>query len=155
MSLKLEAARRRHYDNLLARMIWETIIVILLTILSGEIFEFLRSNFNWLRYQHALLITAFLTVICNLLVIYGLRSWKTFYVNFGKIQRGMACLYFFILTILWVHRIFVHQDFEKDGPYLMALIGLYSLLHSGYIDVSIQRDNMLDYPKPVSDNQIV
>ena len=162
MSLKLEAARRRHYDNLLSRVIWETIVVTLLTILSGEIFEFLRCKFdclsclclNGLNFP-SLVITAFLTVICNLLVIYGLRSWKTFYVNFGKIQRGMACLYFFILTILWVHRIFVHQDFEKDGPYLMALIGLYSLLHSGYIDVSIQRDNMLDYPKPVSDNQIV
>ena len=89
MSLKSEAARRRHCDYLLSRMIWETIILTLLTILSGEIFEFLRSNFNWLRYQHALLITAFLTVICNLLVIYGLRSWKTFYVNFGKIQRGI------------------------------------------------------------------
>ena len=162
MSLKSEAARRRHYDYLLSRMIWETIVVTLLAILTGEIFEFLRCKFDCLSCLclngvnfPSLLITAFLTVICNLLVIYGLRSWKVFYVNFGLIHCITAGLYFFILTIIWGIRIINHKDFEKDGPYLMALIGLDIWLFIGRIDIEIQRGNMLAYPKPVSDNQIV
>ena len=147
--------RRKHYGKVLCLVTWEAIILIsvaLFTIWSDQTFKLLHCPyvFHVCLCQNAMLITGFLTIICNFLAIYGLWKWKVGYLSFGIYHRKIAGLFFH----LYIFSIFF-GGLKVSGPLVIFLIGLYIYLDNVNDVIKKQVDYMLDYPQdPNPNNQL-
>ena len=171
----IQRSRKYQFFKVLLVVTLETIVAALFLIWSEEVLEFLRSGFNWPRvHNQFLMITAILTNICNLLVIYGLANQKMLYLIIGAFQHALAGIYF-SLTGLYYDMAFLYyyltglyylKDIAKVVPFLVQVSleywpTLLILLGLAYWFVfvleNIQKhvDNMENDPKSMSDTQIV
>ena len=103
-----------------------------------------------------LLITAILTNICNLLVIYGLANQKMLYLNIGAFQHAIASLYFAITGLYYCAISLLKEiSFAELGPTIMVLIVLEYWFVFAMENIQKHVDNMENDPKSMSDTQIV
>ena len=159
---------RYQYFKVLFLVTLETILAVLFLIWSEEVLEFLRCGinlpycivpirFNWHGVHcYPLLKTAVLTIICNLLVIYGLTiSNRTMvYLHIGTFQHAIASIYYSI-TGLWFAIDILTGKAVYSANGLVVLIGLGSWFAFVMENMQKHVDNMKNSPKSTSDTQIV
>ena len=162
--------RRKHYEFVLSLVIWEALILISVAIFTiWSIWSDQTSTWLHCPYdsqvclcQNSLLITGFLTIICDFLAIYGLLKWKVICLNFGNVHRLISGLYYFIFTGFWIwkiayesHNVYVHSNTKMNAQFLVFLICLNFWQMFLRVGIEIQVENMLDYPNdPNHNNQL-
>ena len=160
--------RRRHqHFKVLFLVTLETIVAALFLIWSKEVLEFLRCGinlpycivpirFNWHGVHcYPLLKTAVLTIICNLLVIYGLTNSKMLYLHIlhiGAFQHAIASIYYSI-TGLWFAIDILTGKAVYSANGLVVLIGLGGWFILVLENMQKQVENMKN--KSTSDTQMV
>ena len=153
--------RGKRYQNFMLFLVTlETILAALFLTWSEEVLEFLRSGINWPCVQNQLfVIIAILTILANLLVIYGLTNRKMLFLNVGAFQHGLAGLYFAIAGIYFaIAGLYYKKDFAKEGfpvLFFLVLLGLEKWFFTIDDIIRGQVENMKNHPKSVSDTQMI
>ena len=153
--------RRYQHFKVLILVTLETIVAALFLIWSEEVLEFLHSRINWpcVENQYMMIITAILTILANLLVIYGLTNRKMLFLNVGAFQHGLAGLYFAIAGIYFaIAGLYYKKDFAKEGfpvLFFLVLLGLEKWFFTIDDIILGQAKNMKKRSKSMSDTQMI